>query len=131
MATRMREKAAARAENKDKRPCAHARHIRMSPFKVRVVLDLLRGKSVNDALAILENTPKIAAEPVEKVLKSAVANAEHNNDLARADLFVAEIYAGAGPILKRMQPVSKGRGHRINKRTSHITVILDTVKEEV
>ena len=129
MASRMKEKAAARAENKDRRPCAHARHIRISPYKVRVVLDLLRGKSVNDALAILEITPKAAAEPVEKLIRSATANAEHNSGLARADLVVAEIYAGAGPILKRMQPVSKGRGHRINKRTSHITVILDTVKE--
>jgi len=129
MASRMKEKAASRAENRDRRPCAHARYIRISPFKVRVVLDLLRGKSVNDAFAILEATPKAAAEPVIKLMRSAVANAEHNNSLARADLFVAEIYAGAGPILKRMQPVSKGRGHRINKRTSHITVILDAVKE--
>ena len=131
MASRMKEKAAARAENRDTRPCAHARHIRISPFKVRSVLDLLRGKSVNEALAILEMTPKAAAEPVEKLIRSATANAEHNNDLARSDLYIAEIYAGAGPILKRMQPVSKGRGHRINKRTSHITVILDTVGKEV
>ncbi len=130
MATRMREKAALRAANKDTRPCAHARHIRISPFKVRIVLNLLRGKSVNDALAILQSTPNAASEPVEKLIRSAVANAEHNQGLARADLNVAEIYAGAGPILKRMQPVSKGRGHRINKRTSHITVILDTAKED-
>ena len=129
MASRMKKKAEAHAENKDKRPCAHARYIRISPYKVRVVLDLLRGKSVNSALAILETAPKAASEPVEKLIRSATANAEHNNGLSRADLFVAEIYAGAGPILKRMQPVSKGRGHRINKRTSHITVILDTVKE--
>ncbi|MCL2061694.1 MAG: 50S ribosomal protein L22 [Firmicutes bacterium] len=114
---------------RDTRPRAEARYIRISPFKVRVVLNLLRGKSVNEALAILESTPKAASEPVTKLIRSATANAEHNQGLSRADLRVAEIYAGAGPILKRMQPQSKGRGHRINKRTSHITVILDTAKE--
>lgn len=129
MASRMKEKHAMREANKDTRPKAHARYIRISPFKVRVVLDLLRDKSVNEALAILEGTPKAASEVVSKLIRSATANAEHNLGLARADLFVAEIYADGGPILKRIQPVSKGRAHRINKRTSHITVILDTVKE--
>lgn len=129
MASRMKEKHAMREANKDTRPKAHARYIRISPFKVRVVLDLLRDKSVNEALAILEGTPRAASEIVSKLIRSATANAEHNLGLARADLFVAEIYADGGPILKRIQPVSKGRAHRINKRTSHITVILDTVKE--
>ena len=78
---------------------------------------------------MLEATPKAASEVVAKLIRSATANAEHNQDLARADLYVAEIFADGGPILKRMQPVSKGRGYRINKRTSHITVILDTMKE--
>jgi len=130
MATRVKTRAALKAENKDTRPSAVAKHIRMSPYKVRTVVDLVRGKSVNEALAILEHTPKISREPIEKVIRSATANAEHNNGYSRADLFIAEIFADQGPVLKRMQPVSKGRGHRILKRTSHITVILDTVKEQ-
>ncbi len=129
MAKRMKEKALARKENKDTRPCAKARYIRISPTKVRVVLDTVRGKSVNEALALLMSTPKVASDPIRKVIESATANAEHNKGLSRADLYVAEIFADGGPILKRVNPVSKGRAHRINKRTSHITVILDTVKE--
>ena len=73
--------------------------------------------------------PKAASDPIRKVIESAVANAEHNQGLSRADLYVDEIFADGGPILKRMNPVSKGRAYRINKRTSHITVILGTVKE--
>jgi len=129
MATRTKQKAAKNAENKDKRPTAHARHIRISPYKVRIVLDLVRGKSVNEALAILAATPNASALPVTKVINSAAANAENNSGLAKDELIIAELYAGQGPTLKRMQPVSKGRGHSILKRTSHITVILDTVKE--
>ena len=130
MATRVKKRAATREANKDTRPAAHARHIRMSPYKVRAVLDLIRGKSVNEALSILMHTPRIAAEPIEKVLKSAIANGEHNNSMARAEMFIAETFAHQGPTMKRMQPVSKGRGHSIFKRTSHITVILDTVNKE-
>ena len=129
MAKRIREKTEKIAATKDTRPCAHARYIRISPSKVRVVLDTVRGKSVNEALTSLAVTPKAASEVVYKLIQSATANAEHNNGLARADLFVAEIYADGGPILKRVQPASKGRAYRINKRTSHITVILETVKE--
>lgn len=129
MATRMKEKTQKRKENKDTRPTAHARYVRISPFKVRVVLDIVRGLPVNDALAVLEATPKAGSEIVSKLIKSATANAEHNQSLSRADLKVAEIFADGGPILKRVQPVSKGRAYRINKRTSHITVILDTIKE--
>ena len=129
MAKRMKEKALARKENKDTRPQASAKSVRISPFKVRVVLDTVRGKSVNEALATLLATPKSASEPIHKVIESATANAEHNQGLSRADLYVAEIFADGGPVLKRVNPVSKGRAHRINKRTSHITVILDTVKE--
>ncbi len=126
MAKRMKEKTAKIAANKDTRPCAHARFVRISPSKVRVVIDTVRGKSVNEALNSLAVTPKAASEIVYKLIQSAAANAEHNNGLARADLYVAEIYADGGPILKRVQPVSKGRAYRINKRTSHITVVLDT-----
>lgn len=128
MAKRMKEKTAARVLSKDTRPMAKAKYIRISPTKVRVVLDTIRGKSVNEALAMLEATPKIASEPILKLIKSASANAEFKG-LSRADLMVAEIFADGGPILKRVNPVSKGRANRINKRTSHITVILDTMKE--
>ena len=125
MAKNTREKTKKIAENKDKRPYATARHIRMSPYKVRRALALIRGKSVNEAAAILEYANIISAEPVKKVLLSAAANAEHNFGMDRGDLVVAEAFADQGPTLKRMQPVSKGRGHSILKRTSHITVILD------
>lgn len=129
MAKRIKEKAAKVAENKEKRPHAHARYIRISPSKVRVVLDTIRGKSVNEALSILEATPKAASKPLIKLINSAVANAEHNLDIPRVDLYVAEAYAGDGPILKRIMPRARGRAYRINKRTSHITVVLDTVRE--
>ena len=125
MAKNTREKAKKIAENKDRRPYATARHIRMSPYKVRRALTLIRGKSVNEASAILEFATIVSAEPVRKVLLSAAANAEHNYGMDRGDLIVAEAYADQGPTLKRMNPVSKGRAHAILKRTSHITVVLD------
>ena len=128
MATRQREKAAARQENKDKRPKAIAKYVRISSSKVRVVIDLIRGKSVAEAKAILMGTPKAASEPVEKVLKSAIANAENNMDMTADTLFVAECYADQGPTLKRFRPRAQGRASRIRKRTSHITIILDQVK---
>ena len=115
-------------ENKDKRPRAVAKYVRISPFKVRVVLDLIRNRKVDEAVAILSNASKAGAEPIRKVVESAAANAEHNLGMNRADLVVAECYADMGPTLKRMQPVSKGRGYRILKRTSHITVVLDVAK---
>ena len=114
---------------REMRPFARARYIRISPSKVRIVIDVIRGKSVNEALAMLEAIPNASAEVVFKLVKSAVANAEVKG-LSRADLYVAEIFADGGPILKRMNPVSKGRAHSIFKRTSHITVILDTKKED-
>ena len=126
MATRSKEKTAKRLAEKDLRPTACAKYIRISPTKVRVVIDTVRGKMVNEALAMLKATPKAASTIVYKVIASATANAEHNNNLSRDDLYVAEIFADGGPILKRVNPVSKGRAYRINKRTSHITVILDT-----
>ena len=115
-------------ENKDKRPKAIAKYIRISPYKVRVVLDLIRGKNVNEAVAILDNVSKAGALPIKKVVLSAAANAEHNLQMNAADLYVAECYADQGPTLKRMQPMGHGRGFRILKRTSHITVILDARK---
>ncbi len=126
MATRSKQKAALREQLADKRPHATAKYIRISPFKVRVVLDIIKGKPVNEALAILENTPKAASEALIKLINSAAANAENNQNLARNDLYIAECYANEGPTLKRIQAVSKGRAYRINKRTSHITVVLDS-----
>ncbi|MBR4271053.1 MAG: 50S ribosomal protein L22 [Clostridia bacterium] len=124
MAKRMREKALARKQNADRRPQATAKFIRISPSKVRIVLDIIRGKSYNEAMAILMSTPKAASEVLVKVLKSAGANAEFKNML-KDDLFVAEAFANEGPTYKRWWPRSHGSADQINKRTSHITIILD------
>ena len=101
-----------------------AKYVRMSPMKVGVVLDLIRGKNVNEAFAILQYTPKDAAEVINKVLKSAVANAENNFNLDVTRLFVAEAFVGPGPTLKRFRPHAQGRAFRIKKRTSHVTVVV-------
>ena len=128
MATRVKEKAAARKANQDKRPHAIARYVRVSPRKVQIVIDLIRGKMVDEALAILAYTPKAAAPVVEKLLNSAIANAENNLELDRATLYVAETYANQGPTLKRYWARSHGRADMIKKRTSHNTILLDQVK---
>ena len=125
MAGNMKKKTQRIEELKDKRARACAKHVRISPYKVRVVLDLVRGKDVGEAIAILENCSKAGAEPIKKVIMSAAANAEHNMGMNVADLKVAECYADQGPSLKRMQPMARGRGFRILKRTCHITAILD------
>ena len=125
MATRQREKALKRRENKDKRPRAVAKYIRISSSKVRIVIDLIRGKSVAEARAILMNTPKAATEPVLKLLNSAVANAENNLEMAADSLYIAEAYADQGPTLRRFRPRAQGRATRIRKRTSHITIVLN------
>ncbi|HHX51378.1 MAG TPA: 50S ribosomal protein L22 [Clostridia bacterium] len=103
---------------------AVAKYIRISPGKVRQVVDLIRGKDIEEALAILKFLPKGAAAPVEKVLKSAIANAEHNYDMDAGDLFVAKVYVDQGPTLKRYKPRAFGRADLIRKRTSHITVVV-------
>ena len=131
MAKNLREKTARIAENKDRRPRAIAKHVRISPYKVRIVLDIIRGKGYREAVAILENTPKSASLPVKKVLMSAAANAENNLGYNKENLFVAAAFADQGPTLKRIQPVSKGRAYRILKRTSHITIVLDARAQEV
>ena len=128
MATRIREKTAARKASADKRAKAVAKYVRISPSKVRIVLNIIRGKKYEDAVAILKNMPNSGAEYVVKVLESAGANAENNLGLNKADLVVSETYVDGGPTLKRFQAVSKGRAHSIKKRTSHITVILDEAK---
>ena len=125
MASNMKKKTQRIAELKDNRPKAIARYIRISPYKVRLVLDLIRGKSVNEAVAILENVSNAGAEPIRKVVLSAAANAEHNMGMNKDDLKVAACYADQGPTLKRVMPRAQGRAFRILKRTSHITVILD------
>lgn len=101
---------------------AVARYIRMSPFKVRRVLDQIRGRSYREALIILEFMPYRACEPVLKVLRSAAANAEHNEGLNRADLVVSQAFADQGPVLKRFRPRAQGRAYQIRKPTCHITI---------
>lgn len=128
MAKRIKEKAAKRAEQRDMRSRAVARYVRISSRKVRIVIDLIRGKQVSEALAILKFTPKSASPVVEKLLKSAIANAEYKG-LNKDDLYVAEVYADQGPTLKRMMPRAKGSGAMILKRSSHITVVLDEIKK--
>ena len=102
---------------------AHARYIRMSPYKVRQVLGLIRGLPVQEADQLLSFTNRAAAEPVRKVLRSAVANAEHNHALDADELIVAEAYADEGPTLRRWRPRAAA-GHGSRKRTSHITVVV-------
>lgn len=108
---------------------ATARMVRIAPRKVRLVVDLIRGKSVAEAISILRFTNRGAAEAVEKVLKSAIANAEHNFDMNIENLVVSEAYANEGPTLKRFRPRARGAASRINKRTSHITVVVSEKKE--
>ena len=109
---------------------AIARYIRMSPFKVRRVLDQIRGRSYREALIILEFMPYRSCEPVLKVLRSAVANAEHNAGINPAQLIVSQAYADQGPVLKRFQPRAQGRAYQIRKPTCHITVAVSSSEEE-
>ena len=108
---------------------AIARTVRIAPRKVRLVVDLIRGKQIGEAVAILRHTPKAASPVVEKVLKSAVANAEHNYDLDVNNLVVSEVFVDEGPTLKRFRPRAQGRASAINKRTSHITIVVSEKKE--
>lgn len=108
---------------------AIARHIRISPRKARQVIDLIRGKDVEEALAILKFAPKGGSPIVEKVVRSAVANAENNYDMNLDSLYVAECYVDQGPTMKRIRPRARGMANRIRKRTSHITVILREKEE--
>jgi len=103
---------------------AHLKYARISPRKVKIVCDLIRGKDTKTAKAILMQTPKAASELLLKLLGSAVSNAEVNHDMDPDNLYISETYVNPGPILKRIRPVSRGRAHRIHKRTSHITVVV-------
>jgi large subunit ribosomal protein L22 len=110
---------------------AEAKYVRMSPRKVKLVVDLVRGRDVGEALTMLRFSAKAAARPVAKVIWSAVANAEENYGLSRDELYVAQIYANEGPTLKRGRPGPRGRFKPLLKRSTHITVILESVGEAV
>lgn len=103
---------------------AKATYLRIAPRKVKIVLDLIRNKPTDEAMAILRHTPKAACEPLTKLLKSAIANAEENKNMDVTRLYIARCYVGQGATLKRMRPRAKGSSNRINKKTSHITLVL-------
>ena len=108
---------------------AVARYIRIAPRKVRLVVDLIRGKHVAEAYGILRHTPKSASVVVEKLLHSAIANAEHNYQMDPNRLVISKVFVDQGPTLKRFRPRAQGRASRINKRTSHITIVVSDKKE--
>ena len=103
---------------------AYLKYARIAPRKVQIVLDMIRNKPVNIAAAILKHTPKAACEPLEKLLKSAVANAEYNHNMDKNNLYVAECFVCPGPIMKRIRPRAKGSAYHVLKRTSHVTLVL-------
>ena len=103
---------------------ATLKYTRISARKVKIVADLIRGKNVDEALAIVKFTPKASSEIIEKLLKSEIANAENNHNMKHQKLYFAEIYANQGPTLKRIRPAAKGSAVRIRKRTSHITIVV-------
>ena len=113
------------ASNAAKRPSAKLSYARVSVTKACFVLDAIRGKDVETALGILTYNPRYASSLVKKLLESAIANAENNNGMKRENLYVAECYANKGPTMKRIQPRAQGRAYRIEKRTSHITIVLN------
>jgi large subunit ribosomal protein L22 len=104
---------------------AYLRYARISPRKVQIVLDLIRNKPVDLAVAILKHTPKAASEPLEKLLKSAMANAENNHSMDVSNCYVSKCFVCPGPTLKRIRPRAQGRAFHIMKRTSHITIVLE------
>ena len=114
---------------RETRPSAKLSYARVSVQKACFVLDAIRGKDVQTALAILEYNPRYASGLIKKLLESAIANAENNNGMNRENLYVAECYANKGPTMKRIQPRAQGRAYRIEKRMSHITVVLDEKKQ--
>jgi len=117
-----------RNAQKDTRPSAKLSYARVSVQKACFVLDAIRGKDVQTALAILEYNPRYASSLIKKLLESAIANAENNNGMNKDNLFVAECYANKGPTMKRVQPRAQGRAYRNEKRMSHNTVVLDEKK---
>ena len=113
------------AENRETRPSAKLSYARVSVQKACFVLDAIRGKNVQDALAILTYNPRYASSVIKKLLESAIANAENNNGMNAENLYVAACFANKGPTIKRVKPRAQGRAYRIEKRMSHITVVLD------
>lgn len=103
---------------------AIVRNVRMTPRKMKLICDLIRGKDANEAMAIIQNTPKAASEVMAKLLKSAMANAENNFNMDGGDLYVKEVHVAPGPVMKRVMPRAQGRAFRILKRTSHVTVVV-------
>ena len=103
---------------------AYLRHLRIAPRKVQIVLDLIRNQPSDKAMAILKHTPKSASEPLQKLLKSAMANAENNHNMDKNSLYVAECFVCPGPTLKRIRPRAQGRAFHVLKRTSHVTMVL-------
>ena len=114
-----------RNANKDTRPSAKISYARVSVQKACFVLDAIRGKDVTTALAIVSYNPRYASTVIEKLLKSAIANAENNNGMKAENLYIEECYAGEGPIMKRVRPRAQGRAYRIEKRMSNITIVLN------
>ena len=125
---RSQVKKARNEQNKDRRPQAHVKFVRISDTKARIVLDQIKGKGVIEAMGILKYSPRYAAEIIEKVLKSAIANAVNNNELDENNLYVADVVSNQGPTLKRIRPRAQGRAYRINKKTAHISIYLDEKK---
>ena len=125
---RSQVKKARNEQKKDRRPQAHVMFVRISDTKARIVLDQIKGKGVIEAMGILKYSPRYAAEIIEKVLKSAIANAVNNNELDENNLYVADVVANQGPTLKRIRPRAQGRAYRINKKTAHISIYLDEKK---
>ena len=125
---RSQVKKARNEQNKDRRPQAHVKFVRISDTKAKIVLDQIKGKGVIEAMGILKYSPRYAAEIIEKVLKSAIANAVNNNELDENNLYVADVVANQGPTLKRIRPRAQGRAYRINKKTAHISIYLDEKK---
>ena len=117
-----------RNAQKDTRPSAKLSYARVAVQKAGFVLDAIRGKDVQTALAILEYNPRYASSVVKKLLQSAIANAENNNGMNTENLYIAECYANKAPSMKRVRPRAQGRAYRIEKQTSHITVVLDEKK---
>jgi len=108
---------------------AYAKHIRMTPRKVKIVCDLIRDKDITEAAAILMNTPRAASEPLIKLLKSAIANAQNNHEMNVDTLYVSEVFVSPGPTLKRVVPRARGRADRLLKRSSHITLAVKEREE--
>ncbi len=107
---------------------AHARYVRISPRKIRLIMDEVRGKRVEEALKVLSFMPKKGAKILKKLIESAVANAQENHNLDVDQLRIAQLYANEGPMLKRWRPRALGRATMIRKRTSHLTVVLEEIK---